>query len=364
MRQRPDLDRVESGRACGHRLERRPPDTLGRAVVWSGVSPASSRAAKPPNQEQQAAAQGHLRTQCQAPQPSVRTASRVDAPPQVHRYRMPDAAQDDQRHDGDHQQRPVAPPGQTVGLKGEAGVAEGRDGVEYGRPGGAGPADQRPQVDVQQNRSGQFHRGHERQDASEQMPELARGFALQHRAGQGRGRVQVQPSSHQGVGDARGRHHAQAAGLDQQQQDALAQRRELRSGIDDGQPGHADRRRGREQRLDQAQVAPVGPRQQQQSGAQYDQDAEPDDEQVFGRQLGGQPAQSRKSGVHRVRLREDSSEETAPSKHGLYARILSHGGRGYKPASRRTSGALSRGPRRGCPRRSNRGPIGTRWPAG
>jgi hypothetical protein len=73
--------------------------------------------------------------------------------------------------------------------------------------------------------------------------------------------LQRQPLLHgklssQGDGyDRRDRHVPQSAGLDEDQHDQLTEQRQIRRGVDHDETCHADRRRGREQRIEQRQPA-------------------------------------------------------------------------------------------------------------
>ena len=121
----------------------------------------------------------------------------------------------------------------------------------------------------QRGRHALKHQAHAR-DPEQHRADIPDADALSLRRRQ-QARTQPQPPGHQQAQQRRHRHDSEAADLNQRQDHRLPETGPMRRGINDHQPSHADRARGRKQRLHKRRASDPAARERQQKQQRADQ---------------------------------------------------------------------------------------------
>ena len=232
--------------ARGPRLDRSEPPAeefvgAGESSDRPGVVPLRHREEHgAANQEDGGHQQGEARVH--APGPST------PAPSDLGEHREPQAADDDRDRDRDEDEPVGEKTRQVAAEQCEAGVVERRDGVEDAMPRGRTPSlvVRHPEADGQHRRDDRLHDDGDEEDPAQHATQVTQADT----PGLGCG-AQAGPQAHparQENGDQRGqRHDAEAARLDEHEDDCLPGAAPVGRRVDRGQPGDADGARRREQ---------------------------------------------------------------------------------------------------------------------
>ena len=264
--QRADVERVEAGGARRHRDEQAVQQLAGDAERADGARVApfeQQRGEEAAGQQHQGAGQRQLGVQ----RPVARIAPAVA---QVVQHGKTDAADDDRQHHRRQHQAVAGIAHQPVRMDREAGVVEGRDAVEQPRPEGLAPCQVVTEAQAQDQQRGDHelhahrHHQHDLRHAGDVAQRQRARLGLGHDPG-----AQARRAVHHQAEQRGARHHAEAAHLEQQHDDGLAETRPVSAGVDHRQPDHADRRHGGEDGHvpGHGAAAGVGDRQHQQQRA-------------------------------------------------------------------------------------------------
>jgi hypothetical protein len=189
---------------------------------------------------------GHRHHELGVERPGAAAARSAESVEHLRDDRVPDAADHEERQDGEGDHRIGNVANQAIAEQAEAGVVERGDGVE------APQHERRRQRELPEppgregERPDRLDGGRHDEDAPDVPHEPLEGELVQaFLQGQAVAERDLPPQDERD--EARHGHVPEAAGLDEREDHEVTEEREVLRGIQDDQAGHADRRRRREQ---------------------------------------------------------------------------------------------------------------------
>nr|GEU28221.1 hypothetical protein [Tanacetum cinerariifolium] len=265
LRERGDIDRVEARRARRHRQKRGVEQFVGQRqrAQRARVAPLGQQDGHQTARQQQRGA-GQRELGVQRPVTAVARRAGILAPAgaDIVQHRKAHATHHDGQHQRQQDQGVAGVAHHAVGVDRKTGVGKRRDGMECAAPRGVAPGQVVTVAQAQSERGSddqlrrERHHQHQPRDAGDVAQAQGAGFHACHEPG-AQARGAVDQKAQQGGG----RHHAEAAALEQEHDKGLAKARPVRAGIDRRQSRHAHGRHGREKRRQQrCAAAPCVPR--------------------------------------------------------------------------------------------------------